>query len=56
MLLLTLPLSGLSEGQISDISSKAGQVLDLRLGFQFVYDRETGRQTGLAFAEYPGSG
>ncbi|ROW16082.1 hypothetical protein VPNG_01901 [Cytospora leucostoma] len=40
---------GLSEEQISELFSSAGQVLNFRL----VYDRETGRPKGFGFAEYP---
>ncbi|PSR99405.1 hypothetical protein BD289DRAFT_361124 [Coniella lustricola] len=42
---------GLSEEQITDLFSSAGQVLNFRL----VYDRETGRPKGFGFAEYPDS-
>lgn len=51
LLLLTLGL-GLSEEQISELFSSAGQVLNFRL----VYDRDTGRPKGFGFAEYPDSG
>lgn len=44
--------SGLSEEQISELFSSAGQVLNFRL----VYDRETGRPKGFGFAEYPDAG
>ncbi|KAL1878638.1 hypothetical protein Daus18300_001913 [Diaporthe australafricana] len=40
---------GLSEEQISELFSSAGQVLNFRL----VYDRDTGRPKGFGFAEYP---
>ncbi|KUI66471.1 Cleavage stimulation factor subunit 2 [Cytospora mali] len=43
---------GLSEEQISELFSSAGQVLNFRL----VYDRETGRPKGFGFAEYPDAG
>lgn len=46
------PPSGLSEEQISDLFSSAGQVLNFRL----VYDRDTGRPKGFGFAEYPDAG
>ncbi|CAN8099337.1 unnamed protein product [Discula destructiva] len=42
---------GLSEEQISELFSSAGQVLNFRL----VYDRDTGRPKGFGFAEYPDS-
>ncbi|EPE26190.1 RNA-binding, RBD [Glarea lozoyensis ATCC 20868] len=40
---------GLTEEQIIDIFSTAGQVLNFRL----VYDKDTGRPKGFGFAEYP---
>lgn len=43
---------GLSEEQISELFSSAGQVLNFRL----VYDRDTGRPKGFGFAEYPDAG
>lgn len=51
---LCLPyhLTGLSEEQISELFSSAGQVLNFRL----VYDRDTGRPKGFGFAEYPDAG
>ncbi|KAK6606062.1 RNA recognition domain-containing protein [Botrytis cinerea] len=42
---------GLTEEQIIDIFSSAGNVVNFRL----VYDRETGRPKGFGFAEYPDS-
>ncbi|KAI9645454.1 hypothetical protein NHQ30_006193 [Ciborinia camelliae] len=42
---------GLTEEQIVDIFSSAGNVVNFRL----VYDRETGRPKGFGFAEYPDS-
>lgn len=45
-------LLGLSEEQISELFSSAGQVLNFRL----VYDRDTGRPKGFGFAEYPDAG
>ncbi|CAD6453962.1 62b80042-f770-4791-a7ff-b96da0f3e9e6 [Sclerotinia trifoliorum] len=42
---------GLTEEQIVDIFSSAGNVINFRL----VYDRETGRPKGFGFAEYPDS-
>lgn len=52
MLTIDFPLLGLSEEQISELFSSAGQVLNFRL----VYDRETGRPKGFGFAEYPDAG
>lgn len=46
------PFTGLSEEQISELFSSAGQVLNFRL----VYDRDTGRPKGFGFAEYPDAG
>jgi len=40
---------GLTEEQIKDIFSSAGNVVD----FHLVYDHETGRPKGYGFAEYP---
>jgi cleavage stimulation factor subunit 2 len=45
-------VQGLTEEQIVDIFSSAGQVLNFRL----VYDKETGRPKGFGFAEYPDTG
>lgn len=45
-------MQGLTEEQIVDIFSTAGQVLNFRL----VYDKETGRPKGFGFAEYPDTG